>query len=127
MKTGMTAAQSNLSSNQNTDSGVAAVRSNGPGQGQDPTLLALVQSAQGGDIRAAQMFLDAIRPRALAVALKVLKNVEDAEDAVQEAQIKIWRAIPAFLKVGRTSRRGCTGWWLTRVWIFAGSTRVVRT
>jgi RNA polymerase sigma-70 factor (ECF subfamily) len=45
--------------------------------------------------------LTAMRPRALAVALKVLRNLEDAEDAVQDAFLKVWRCLDRF--EGRSS------------------------
>lgn len=50
-----------------------------------------------------------MRPRALAVALRVLHNSDDAEDAVQEAFVKAWRYLPRF--EGRSS----FSTWLFRV------------
>jgi RNA polymerase sigma-70 factor (ECF subfamily) len=63
--------------------------------------LDLLQRARSGDKGALDRLLSAARPRALAVALKVLRNPDDAEDAVQEALLKIWRYLPRF--EGRSS------------------------
>jgi RNA polymerase sigma-70 factor (ECF subfamily) len=61
----------------------------------------LVEKAQAGDRAAFDELLVAIRPRALAAALKVLHNRDDAEDAVQDAFLKVWRCLAAF--EGRSS------------------------
>jgi RNA polymerase sigma-70 factor (ECF subfamily) len=62
---------------------------------------ALVDRAKAGDRAALDELLIAARPRALAAALKVLHNRDDAEDAVQDAFLKIWRCLAAF--EGRSS------------------------
>lgn len=56
----------------------------------------LVVRAQRGDRRAIERLLLEARPRAMAVAMKVLRNPNDAEDAVQDALTKIWRYLPRF-------------------------------
>jgi RNA polymerase sigma-70 factor, ECF subfamily len=56
----------------------------------------LVTRAQNGDRRAIERLLCEARPRAMAVAMKVLRNPSDAEDAVQDALTKIWRYLPRF-------------------------------
>lgn len=56
----------------------------------------LVERAQAGDPSSLQALLGAIRPRAMATAMKVLRNNDDAEDAVQEAFLKIWRSFRRF-------------------------------
>lgn len=56
----------------------------------------LVVRAQRGDRRAVELLLCEARPRAMAVAMKVLRNPTDAEDAVQDALTKIWRYLPRF-------------------------------
>src|SRR5450631_2550833 len=61
----------------------------------------LVERARAGDTQALQSLLAAARPRAMAAALKVLHNRDDAEDAVQDAFLKVWRCLPAF--EGRSS------------------------
>jgi len=62
---------------------------------------ALVAAAKAGDRSAFDRLLVALRPRAMAAALRVLHNPDDAEDAVQEAFLKIWRSLPSF--EGRSS------------------------
>lgn len=62
---------------------------------------ALVERAKAGDGAALDELLLAMRPRALAAALRVLHNRDDAEDAVQDAFLKVWRCLDAF--EGRSS------------------------
>lgn len=57
---------------------------------------ALLARARGGDRQAIEALLADARPRALAVALKVLRNPDDAEDAVQDAFLKVWRYLFRF-------------------------------
>ena len=45
----------------------------------------LAEQAQAGDAEALRPLLEQIRPRALAISMKVLRNRDDAEDAVQDA------------------------------------------
>jgi RNA polymerase sigma-70 factor (ECF subfamily) len=61
----------------------------------------LLQRAKAGDGTALNELLASVRPRAMAAALRVLHNPDDAEDAVQEAFLKIWRSLPTF--EGRSS------------------------
>jgi len=61
----------------------------------------LLERAKAGDKEALGQLLVAVRPRALATAMKVLRSSDDAEDAVQEATIKIWRNLAQF--EGRSS------------------------
>jgi len=56
----------------------------------------LIDRAKAGDRAALDELLIAMRPRALAAALKVLHNRDDAEDAVQDAFLKVWRCLAAF-------------------------------
>lgn len=67
-----------------------------PARPQDDRLGALLAGARAGDRRALETLLSEARPRALAVALKVLRNPDDAEDAVQDAFLKVWRYIARF-------------------------------
>jgi len=62
---------------------------------------ALVARAKAGDSAAFDELLGSLRPRAMATALRVLHNPDDAEDAVQDTFLKIWRALPSF--EGRSS------------------------
>jgi RNA polymerase sigma-70 factor (ECF subfamily) len=70
---------------------------NGPDDGPDP----LVERAKAGDQAALEELLAAMRPRSMAAALKILHNPDDAEDAVQNAFLKIWRCLGHF--EGRSS------------------------
>jgi RNA polymerase sigma-70 factor (ECF subfamily) len=56
----------------------------------------LVERAQRGETKAYAMLVDRWADRAYNLALRMLKNVEDAEDAVQEAFLKAYRALPRF-------------------------------
>ncbi len=56
----------------------------------------LAEKAQAGDAQALPPLLAQIRPRALAIAMKVLRNRDDAEDAVQDAMLKVWRNLHRF-------------------------------
>jgi RNA polymerase sigma-70 factor (ECF subfamily) len=70
---------------------------------------ALIARAQSGDRLAFEALLAQVRPRAMAVAMKVLRNPDDAEDAVQEAFVKIWRHL------GRFERRSSFTTWIHRI------------
>ena len=69
--------------------------------GVDDEISRLTDEAKAGDRSALGKLLEAMRPRAMAAALKILRNQDDAEDAVQEAFVKIWRCIASF--EGRSS------------------------
>ena len=60
-----------------------------------------VGRARAGDTAAFEALLAEVRPRALAVANKVVRNPDDAEDAVQDAFLKAWRNLHRF--EGRSS------------------------
>jgi RNA polymerase sigma-70 factor, ECF subfamily len=70
---------------------------------------ALLARAQAGDHKAFGALIADARPRALAVALKVLRNPDDAEDAVQEAFVKVWRYLDRF------ERRSSFSTWIHRI------------
>jgi RNA polymerase sigma-70 factor (ECF subfamily) len=70
---------------------------------------ALLARAQGGDHEAFAVLMADARPRALAVAVKVLRNPDDAEDAVQDAFLKVWRYL------GRFERRSSFSTWIHRI------------
>jgi len=65
--------------------------------------------AQAGDRQALQALLAAARPRLAAVALKMVRDRDDAEDVVQEAMLKVWR------HVGRFEGRAAFSTWLHRI------------
>src|SRR4051812_42706368 len=76
------------------------------GQGRFEELLT---RAQAGDHQAFAALVADARPRALAVALKVLRNPDDAEDAVQDAFFKVWRYL------GRFEGRSSFSTWIHRI------------
>jgi RNA polymerase sigma-70 factor, ECF subfamily len=63
---------------------------------QEDELDALAREARDGDRSSFEALLAAVRPRAMATAMKVLRSGDDAEDAVQEAFVKIWRSFRRF-------------------------------
>lgn len=63
---------------------------------QEDELDALAREARDGDRSAFEALLAALRPRAMATAVKILRNGDDAEDAVQDAFVKIWRSFRRF-------------------------------
>lgn len=65
--------------------------------------------ARRGDSQAFEMLVTQTRPRALSVALKVLRNADDAEDAVQDAFMKVWRYL------GRFEGRSSVTTWIHRI------------
>jgi RNA polymerase sigma-70 factor (ECF subfamily) len=69
----------------------------------------LLARAQQGDHKAFAELVSDARPRALAVALKVLRNPDDAEDAVQDAFLKVWRYL------GRFEGRASFSTWIHRI------------
>ena len=68
----------------------------GEAETQSRTSDALISAAQGGDRAALDQLLAAARPRMVALALRVLGDVDEAEDAVQDAMVKVWRNVGRF-------------------------------
>lgn len=62
-----------------------------PAAAADDDLLAAFAA---GDPRAAQVLTQRLLPRALSVARRVLGDPAEAEDAAQEAMLKLWRIAP---------------------------------
>src|SRR5688572_11494771 len=62
----------------------------------DATVEDLVTRARAGDTAAFECLLAEARPRALSVAMKVVHNPDDAEDAVQDAFLKAWKNLHRF-------------------------------
>lgn len=67
-----------------------------PGQTAIKADRALARLASGGDRRAFQTIVDSHKQRMFTVARSVLQDAALAEDAVQEAFIKAYRALPEF-------------------------------
>ena len=56
----------------------------------------LVHAARGGDVRAFAALVDAYYARCLRVALHMLSDRSDAEEAVQDAFVRVHRALPKY-------------------------------
>jgi RNA polymerase sigma-70 factor, ECF subfamily len=82
-----------------TETDVEGVAGTSPAQ--DDEVESLLEEAKVGDTAALDRLLGALRPRAMATAMRILRNSDDAEDAVQEAFVKIWRSCSRF--EGRSS------------------------
>ena len=61
---------------------------------QNPTDETLLEQAGAGDRRAAAMLIRRHSPRLLGLATRMLNDSAEAEDVVQDAFIRIWRAAP---------------------------------
>ena len=77
-----------------------------PEKMSDRVLLARVAT---GDVAALRLVYEAHAPRAMAIARRILRNVEEAEDIVQETFLELWRRAPQF--DGR--RGGLCAWVVT--------------
>ena len=64
------------------------------GSAQERSLL--VRSAQHGDVRAFAALVDAYYARCLRFALHMLGNRSDAEEAVQDTFVRVYRALPGY-------------------------------
>jgi len=80
----------------------------------------LVAAAKSGAGEALEQLLAEARPRLMALALRVLGNTDDAEDAVQDAMVKVWRNIRRF------EGRAAFSTWLHRIAINAALDRLRR-
>lgn len=56
---------------------------------------ALWRDACDGNARSAQQLVRALTPQAYGLALQLLQRTEDAEDAVQDAFLRLWRSNPS--------------------------------
>ena len=55
-----------------------------------------IERARAGDERAFGWLVDRHRDRAYALALRMLRSPAEAEEAAQDAFVRVWRALPAF-------------------------------
>jgi RNA polymerase sigma-70 factor, ECF subfamily len=78
----------------------------GKEKGRDRELLGRVAQ---GDVAALRVLYNEQAPRALAVARRILRNAEEAEDIVQETFLELWRRAPQF--DGR--KGGAVAWVIT--------------
>jgi len=58
----------------------------------------LVRSAQQGDVRAFAALVDMYYARCLRFALHMLSNRSDAEEAVQDTFVRVYRALPSYVE-----------------------------
>jgi len=65
-----------------------------PGSAAERSLL--VRAAQQGDVRAFASLVDAYYARCLRFALHMLSNRGDAEEAVQDTFVRVYRALPGY-------------------------------
>jgi RNA polymerase sigma-70 factor (ECF subfamily) len=70
---------------------------------------ALLGRVAAGDVAALRLVYNDHAPRAMAIARRILRNVEEAEDIVQETFLELWRRAPQF--DGR--RGGLVAWIVT--------------
>jgi RNA polymerase sigma-70 factor, ECF subfamily len=62
-----------------------------------------------GEVAALRALYDEHAPRALAIAMRILRNVEEAEDVVQETFLEVWRRSAQFDE----GRGGAVAWIVT--------------
>lgn len=53
----------------------------------------IVNKIKGGDSNSFRLFVNEFKDKAYSLCIKILKNPEDAEDALQESFLKLYRAI----------------------------------
>ena len=75
------------------------------------TLETAVDRLLSGDASAFQQIVDATSERLVRLSTRIMGNQADAEDVVQEAYVKAYRA----LKAGEFDRRSSTATWLYRI------------
>ena len=80
----------------------------------------MVAAAKRGSAEALETLLLGARPKLFALAMRVLGNTDDAEDAVQDAMIKVWK------NIGRFEGRAAFSTWLHRIAINAALDRLRR-
>ena len=80
----------------------------------------VVAAAKRGSAEALETLLLGARPKLFALAMRVLGNTDDAEDAVQDAMIKVWK------NIGRFEGRAAFSTWLHRIAINAALDRLRR-
>jgi RNA polymerase sigma-70 factor (ECF subfamily) len=55
-----------------------------------------IEKARTGDERAFALLIDRHRDRAYGLALRMLRSPAEAEEAAQDAFVRVWRALPSF-------------------------------
>ena len=69
----------------------------------------LLSRVARGDVAALRTLYDEHAPRAMAIATRILRNPEDAEDVVQETFVELWRRARQF----DAGRGGAVAWVVT--------------
>ena len=85
-----------------------------------PTDAALVQRVLEGDVESFAVLVDRHHERCLRIALRLLGNAEDAEETLQDAFVRAYRAL------GRYEEREQFGPWLTRILVNRCRTAISR-
>jgi len=85
-----------------------------------PTDAVLVQRVLAGDVESFAVLVERHHERCLRIALRILGNTEDAEETVQDAFVRAYRAL------GRYEEREQFGAWLTRILVNRCRTAVSR-
>lgn len=85
-----------------------------------PTDAALVQRVLEGDVESFAVLVDRHHERCLRIALRLLGNTEDAEETLQDAFVRAYRAL------GRYEEREQFGPWLTRILVNRCRTAISR-
>ena len=67
-----------------------------PGQGDAPSRDLVIHAARSGDVRAFASLVDMYYARCLRFALHMLSNRADAEEAVQDTFVRVYRALPSY-------------------------------
>jgi RNA polymerase sigma-70 factor (ECF subfamily) len=88
--------------------------------GVKPTDAALVQRVLEGDVESFAVLVDRHHERCLRIALRLLGSTEDAEETVQDAFVRAYRAL------GRYEEREQFGPWLTRILVNRCRTAISR-
>lgn len=83
-----------------------------------PLELEALEAAQLDSSVNLQAVMEAARPRMFAVALRMTRNPDDADDVVQEAMLKVWRAF------GRFEGRAALSTWIHRIVVNAALNRL---
>ncbi|MEO6526086.1 MAG: RNA polymerase sigma factor [Gemmatimonadaceae bacterium] len=77
-------------------SSVASAPPDAPGGTVERSIL--VRAAQSGDVRAFASLVDAYYARCLRFALHMLSSQSDAEEAVQDTFVRVYRALPTYVE-----------------------------
>jgi RNA polymerase sigma-70 factor (ECF subfamily) len=88
-----------------------------PSSAEAPRVPLELPAARRGDPEALERLLAGARPRLYALALRVLADPDEAEDAVQDAMVKVWKNLERF------EGRAAFSTWLHRIGVNAALDR----